>query len=229
MFIVGESMKKIFYILLVIISIFMVNVKADDDIYQCEKEEKQRLKDLASKLEYTYDYRKDENDVINFSITISNMNEDLKILITDNLANGNKEFKYNDTKKSTLSGFSSGQKVNLAINGFVVNWCSGVTIATKQIKLPYYNYNYDEEFCKDNSDFKYCKQLLDTKITQEEYDSALKKYLSSKEKGEEPTKIEDKEESNWNLLIIIGSIVGVLIIIVTVGMIVIKRRRKSAL
>ena len=223
-------MKKILYVIMMVISLFLINVQADEESdFKCEGEERQRLKNLASKLEYTYSFRKNEDDVIDFSITISNLNEDLKIIITDDLARDDKEFKYNDSKVVTKSGFSSGQRVNIAIKGFVVNWCSGETISTKLLKVPYYNYNYDEEFCKDNSDFKYCKELLDTKITQDEYDSAYNKYINKKEKTEEPEKQEESDTGNWNLLIIIGSIVGVLLVIVLVGIIIIRRRRKNAL
>ena len=223
-------MKKILYVIMIVISLFLLNVKADEESsFKCEGEERQRLKNLANKLEYTYSFRKNADGVIDFSITISNLNEDLKIIITDDLARDDKEFKYNDSKTVTKSGFSSGQRVNLAIKGFVVNWCSGETISTKLLKIPYYNYNYDEEFCKDNSDFKYCKELLDTKITQDEYDSAYKQYINKKEKTEEPEKQEDPDTGNWNLLIIIGSIVGVLLIIVLVGIFIIRRRRKNAL
>ena len=73
-------MKKI---VLLILILFSFNVYADT----CDNNELKRLKDLAEKVEFSYDYEI-KNEVLedgsnfpvfNFSITANNLNEDLKV------------------------------------------------------------------------------------------------------------------------------------------------------
>lgn len=221
--IVGERMKRIKYLLLFVLMLFTFNVKAVVD--HCEKEELARLKELAKKVEFDYDYKL-VNEKAVFSISAINLNEDLKVVIIDDYFSLNyKEFKNDGTGKGTLDSFNSGEKVVVTIQGYVPNFCSGKTLLTKTIKLPYYNYYYDAERCNGNEDFKYCKQLISSNITKESFENEFALYLKSKETKEEE---EEKKKDNTLIYIIIGGVCGVLAIGATT-MIIINTKKKNAL
>ncbi len=217
-------MKKIRYLIFVLLVLLSINVKAAN---KCETKEFDRLKELAKKVEFDYDYKMVKERAM-FSITAVNLNSDLRVLIIeDYYADKYKEFKNNDTHTATLDNFYPGDKVVITIKGFVPNWCSGKTVLTKTIKLPYYNYFYDEEKCRGNEDFKYCKVLIDSDISQKTFDTQFKNYLKNKENNNKP---EVKHGiDTFTLLIIIGSIVGALAVIVLVTLYIIKRRKKNSL
>jgi hypothetical protein len=217
-------MKKIRFLVLILLLLLTINVKAASS---CESKELNRLKELAKKLEYDYDYKL-VNDKAVFSINVVNLNEDLRVLIIeDYYAEKYQEFKDNSTHTATIDNFKPGEKVTITVKAFVTNWCSGKTVTTKVIKLPYYNYNYDEEKCKGHEDFKYCKLLVDKELTKEEFDKLFEAYLKKQEV--EPTPIVNPEKTDYTIYYIIGGIVLALIMIVFIIKYIIKRRNKNKL
>ena len=223
-------MKKVKYLLLVILMLLTINVKAANS---CESSELQRLKELAKKVVFDYDYKVNGDDV-EFTINATNLNKELKVLIIENYYAGKyREFKGDET--GTLGGFKSGERVVITIKGYVPNDCSGVTVLTKTVKLPYYNWFYSENRCRGHEDFKYCKRLIDNDISEEVFEREYDKHLDSivekyeKEKAEEQKAEESKEEENKDIFIIIG--VGLLIaaIISMLIAIIVKKRKKNKL
>ena len=217
-------MKKIKYVLLILLVLLTINVKAEE---KCEKNELTRLKELAKKVEFDYDYELVNGQAV-FSINAVNLNEDLKVLIIeDYYSEKYQEFKDSSTHTATLKNFKPGEKVTVTIKAFVTNWCSGKTITTKLVKLPFYNYNYDEAKCKGHEDFKYCKLLIDKDITKEEFDKQYENYLK---KGEDtPKQEEEKTKDNTQLYLIIG---GVVLSTIAIGLSVryiIKTKKKNSL
>ncbi len=211
-------MKRIKYVILIILLLLTMNVKAADD---CDSKEFARLKNLAKKIEFDYEYKL-VNDKAVFSINAVNLNPELRVLIIDDYYNDKyQEFRDNSSHTATLNNFEAGSKVIVTIKGFVPNWCSGKTVLTKTVKLPYYNYFYDEEKCSGHEDFKYCKLLIEKNITQKEFDKQYEDYLKKNEKPTEPGKEETK--INWDLYLLIGG--GVLIIIIIVSYVAIVKRR----
>ena len=216
-------MKRIKYVLLILLVLLTINVKAEEN---CEKSELTRLKELAKKVEFDYDYKLID-DKANFSITAYNLNEDLKVMIIDDYyLDKYRLFDDNSNHKNTINNFESGEKVIITIKAFVPNWCSGETLLTKTIKLPYYNKFYNEEKCLGLEDFKYCKKLIDSDINETQFDEQYNEFLKTKV-VEEEEKIAKK--SNWTLIIIIGSIVVALMILVGITMIIVRKRRRNSL
>ena len=216
-------MKRIKYLLFVILLLLSFNVKAET----CESSEMTRLKELAKKVEFDYDYKIDGEEA-SFSINAVNLNEDLMVLIIKNYYAGDyREFK-GDTK-ATLTGFSEGEKVVITIKAFVPNPCSGNTVTTKTIKLPYYNKYYDEEKCKGNEDFKYCKELIDRNINENEFNKQFELYLKNKEEKQKEEPEKKVEETNNLFIFIIVGIVLIIVISTFLIMSIIKRRRKNRL
>ena len=217
-------MKKVKCLLFVLLLFLTVNVKATSD---CDSKELARLKELAKKVEFDYNYKL-KDDQVEFSINAVNLNSELKVLIIEDYYSGKyKEFKDSSTHAATLTGFKEGERVNVTIKGFVPNWCSGETLTTKSIKLPYYNKYYDEAKCKGNENFKYCKLLVDKKLTEEEYNKQFDAYLKNNNKSQKPTV--NPENDNTKLYLIIGGSVLVVVIITFVVISMIKRKKKNSL
>ena len=218
-------MKKIKYLLLTVLCILAFDVKADEEPV-CKKEEMARLKELAKKVEFDYDYKL-VNDKAVFSITAVNLNDDLEVLIIDDyLSLKYQQFKDSGNGKGTLNNFKSGERVVVTIKGYVANWCSGKTVLTKTVKLPYYNYYYDAEKCKGNEDFKYCKQLIDSNITKESFDNEFALYLKNKESK---SKGEEEEKSDNSILYIIIGVVSGIVAIGAIVMIISNTKKKNSL
>ena len=217
-------MKIVKYILFVVIMLFAFNTQAASN---CDSSEFNRLKELAKKIEFSYDYELVDEKAV-FSITAVNLNEDLKVIIEKDYLNGNyQEFKYDSTHKATIAGFDSGDTATITIKGYVPNLCSGITVLTKNVKLPYYNYNYDEEKCKGNEEFKYCKILVDSNISKKEFDRQFELFLKNKEEEEVTPTAAPKD--NTNIYIIIGA--SVLLVVISSALIssIVKRRRRNRL
>ena len=216
-----KKIKSLIFIFLVLISF---NVKAAND--ECDKDEYARLKELAQKVEFDYEYKLVDN-IAKFNIKALNLNSDLKVLILEDFfLDKYQEFKDNSTHTATIDGFGSGEKVVITIKGYVPNKCSGKTVLTKTVKLPYYNYNYSEEKCRGNEDFKYCKQLVNNDINETTFNREFDAYLKAKE----TTKEEIVPATNsWRLIIIIGSILLALAVLVIMAMLIVKRRKKNSL
>ncbi len=213
-------MKRALFLILIL---FSFNVLADT----CKTDELKELKELANNIAFKTDYElKKANDInyAEYTITAYNLNKRLKTLVVwDYYAGNYQEFKYNDTKEATLGKFIEGEKVKISIYAYTDTDCSGKEVLTKIITMPYYNAYYDEDFCSLNPDFEYCVPLVEKKITKDTYDKALRKYLYI-----DDTKDVKKEEANnkTNSWIILGSIMG-LIIIVLFFIFMNKKRKKS--
>ncbi len=220
-------MKKLIIVFLFIISL-IVNIKADT----CSNTEMTRLKKLAEKVEFTYDYeiQKDENsdgtyEYPKFKITANNLNSELKVLIVNDFYNNDyREFKYNDKKSSTLDNFYEGENVTVTIKAYTANACSSKTVLTKQVKLPYYNYLYDEELCKEYPDFDYCVKLTEKELTLDEYNRAYNDYMSYTEED-----IVEENNTNNMIYIYIGGGVVVLIIIILGTISIINKKKRGSL
>ena len=218
-------MRKIKYIIFVVLVLLSINVVADD---RCETSELTRLKELAKKVEFDYDYKL-VNDAAVFSINAVNLNKELKVMIIeDYYLNKYKEFKDNSTHMAKLENFKPGEKVTVTINAFVPNRCSGKTLLTKTIKLPYYNYYYNEEICSGNEDFKYCKLLVDNSITESEFYNQLNQFKIARDGNVEENN-ESKSGINKELIIIIaGSVLAVIVIAMIINKII-KTKKKNEL
>lgn len=218
-------MNKTKIILFALLLFLCVNVHAEET---CKSSELSRLKELAKKVELDYDYTLN-NGKVDFSINATNLNKELMVLIIKNYyTNDYREF--TGETQGTLTGFKAGEKVTVTIKAFVPNACSGNTVLTKSIKLPYYNHYYSEEKCSGNEDFKYCKILIDKDINESEFNRQYELYIKNKE-ALKPTAIPEapKEEDNMKLYIIIGGAVLALILIIILTVNIIKRREKNRL
>ena len=224
-------MKKILFIFITFLLLLSVNVHADDT---CTKEELARLKELAEKVEINYDYEfkevKQNGEILKypiFSLTATNLNRELKVLIIENyLEQKYKEFKDGDKTTATIKDFKEGDKINITIKAFVPNKCSGKTVGSKTIKIPYYNKYSEEELCSHFPESKYCSEFTEKIVTLNEFNNEMIKYMENQKVEPE---INDEKNDSWSSLVIIATIIGVLIIIIVIATIIVKKRRKNSL
>ena len=189
-------MKKLMYLIFAFLGVLFlkINVYADT----CPKDEMERLKYLANKVEFTYDYEwkilKKVDDVKYFypvfNITANNLNSDLKVMIENDYLSGDyQEFKNNGSNSSTLKGFNYGQQINVTIRAYTDNSCSGQLITTKKVNLPYFNPYRFQEICENHLDNEYCAMFFDKNMSRE----LLLKKLNEMIKNDD---VSNKEEDS---------------------------------
>ncbi len=143
-------MKKIFFVLFVLLFPLIVNAK-------CTSEEMARLKSLASKISLTYGYEESDKNVA-FSVTFRNVHKDLKIVdvITGKQFSSNNEF-----SDFTLSNIhiEGSHKFNILSNS---KNCLNQKIAIRQYVIPYYNAYYKDPLCSGNESKTVCQKWTNT-------------------------------------------------------------------
>ena len=224
-------MKKIKYLILILIFLLSLDVKAIDS---CTMYEMTRLKELADNVEFTYDYEIDEDlDAKNqgledyfwvvYKLKGINLNDDLRIEIDS--INGFANIEFKDSSYNEIN-FFDGDKVVFKIYSRTINLCTDRLLRTVTVNLPYYNKYYFEnkEKCEEYSDFKYCKEFLDYdyKYNNEKIDKLFEEYL--KEKNDDNIKASVKNINYYYVICIISIIVISIIVIV---IIINKKKNKN--
>jgi len=220
---------------------FLILVLGYNVSASCNSDRLNKLIELSKKVEFSYDYIKsngsndEEGDYISvdFTITAYNLNQEIRPLIIYDYYNDDyREFKYNSNRTNSLSGFSSGERVKVTFKAYTDDECSGKTLYSKTINLPYYNSYYDTEECQNNRGFKYCQsELLTSSITHNQFLLELDEYLNSSD-VDDPVDDNNNDENNnvetKNNEIIGMIILGILIILVIVSIVIkIKKIREK--
>lgn len=194
-------------ILCLILLLFAINVKAVDKD-ECDKNELKRLKEIASKLVYTYEFDEEKDK---FSIIVDNITSEIRPLVIyswDLLEYD--EFKPNSSGTAKLTGFKPGSKVKITTKAYVNNACSAKDVATKTVTLPYINPFINTEECKKNPEFRYCiDKLTNVNISKKTFQDEYARYIKEKEKGTPTTVI-----NNTKIYIILAIIVAIPVAIV---------------
>ena len=194
-------------ILCLILLLFAINVKAVDKD-ECDKNELKRLKEIASKLVYTYEFDEEKDK---FSIIVDNITSEIRPLVIyswDLLEYD--EFKPNSSGTAKLTGFKPGSKVKITTKANVNNACSAKDVATKTVTLPYINPFINTEECKKNPEFRYCiDKLTNVNISKKTFQDEYARYIKEKEKGTPTTVI-----NNTKIYIILAIIVAIPVAIV---------------
>ena len=230
-------MRRKIYFLLMLFVILLFNMDANADT--CSSSELARLYNLASHVEFTYDYEwkvyKEKNDKYtypSFYIVANNLNEELKVLIENDYLNGDYiEFKNNGNGMGIIDNLSGGANIVISIRGYSKNDCSGKLIMTKRIKLPILNLFSYEDACIEYTDFKYCNNFLDEKITYDKFASELNNYLKIKNEASisASTIKLDNSSKNTNPVIKIVFAIVILMVIVGISIYIIVKKQKERL
>lgn len=217
-------MKKYFVLLITFIFfITILDVKAVDE---CSTSEMKRLKEIANNVQFKTNYEMDiyeDSEVSSvsliYSIDIFNFSEDLKIFYNTEYADERIELKSNQNK---ITDLSEGDKITFYIYSYTNNLCTDEILKKVSVELPVYNryYYYNKEKCDLHSEFKYCKEFMDTGDKQHfEIDLEFDKYLKE-------DIIDDIIDSNnlvWYIVIPVVSIAIIVIVFLIIKKIMIKR------
>ena len=199
-------MKKIKYLVPILLFCLFINVKAMDE---CTSGEINRLRELADKVEFKIDYKIIEDEEykkmgfddyfqVLYTINVINSDNDLKIYYRD--VNDN-DYELLNLENIQNINFYENQKVQFQIYSYTTNLCTNELLKTITLDFPIYNkYFYlNKEKCLKNPDFKYCQEFFDNEEkTTEEIDKLLNDYLNGKtDLNGEITK------SNFNIYLIL--------------------------
>lgn len=213
------------------LSILQINVKAET----CSNDEFNRLRNLADKVEFTYDYELIESEIDLekypfFTITAINLNKQLKVMIEDNYLLGKyKEFVDNGNGVGSIDNFDAGSKVTVTIRAYVDNDCSGRLLKTVTINIPFLNIQYynNRDVCNEYPGFKYCKPFLDKKIDDYQFFQEFQKYVDELPIEKTNEVIEEKSNNLTIIILVIALIVIITLIILLLCWFIKKKRRES--
>lgn len=178
--------KYIKYIIITLVLILNYSVYAGDN---CAS--KQELEALANKVEYLMDSRiikepgEGEKDVEYAVYDIEFLN------VSDNLAiqygYSKDEYDYVDSSNKILDE-PQGSTLYIQVVASGPKDCAGEVLKSFTIKLLDYNPNSKSEICKENPNFTYCKEFINSKTdlnNEDEFKEKLDDYNDNKKRNSE--------------------------------------------
>lgn len=225
-------MKKIKYLLILLLIISFKNVSAIDN---CTSSEMTRLRELANNVEIKYEPKIDEiasddsstidTILVSYRLVVSNLANDLRLYYKS----GNNEKKLITMEQLQNETFYEGMNIQFQIYSWTNNLCTDELLRTINIKFPSYSrfYYFHKEECNKYPDFKYCKEFLDISSINfdddiDKVEEAYNNYL--KDKG--VIQVNDDIQVN-NYILIVISIAVLLIIIISIVLINKKNKKKK--
>ena len=152
----------------------------------CTKAEINRLNTIAKNVDITYDYYYDENNNVRFTITLTNLHDNIKIYDVFN----NKYIFSNNTKEITMNNFLPGVSYKFNIYGNTSS-CKDEFVLTLYKTTPGYNSYSTDELCKGIEEFELCQKGRTAPITYDKFKELVLKYKKEKE----PNIITDDEDT----------------------------------
>lgn len=178
--------KKIMFIIGIFVTFFCyMNVYAAD---ACESSELSRLRKLAEKVEFDYSYEikeieNDDNLLVRFAeynLNVVNLNSEIQVYVTDTKSNITKMVKASNGNSGSVGTFFDGDTLEIKIQAYTRNACSGKTIITKKIKLPYYNVFSTYNICQNDDFCGICSEFLDHEYSVEEFKKDVDKCYATR-------------------------------------------------
>lgn len=168
--------KKI--ILLLLLILFPISCKA----YACSYNDKAALRKYASAVTTSYNYV-EENDDVKFSVTLTNLRDDLYIIDTTT----GSTYYYNGSPEITLDGYEPGSKLKFEVYT-TRSECFETYLAIKYVNLPFYNKYYKDPLCEGKTN-SLCMKWQKVTLSYDEFTKALKE--KEEEQQEEIIKNEE--------------------------------------
>lgn len=167
-------MKKVAF-MFVLFFVMTTSIKAS-----CDDEEVVRLSKIANNVTTSYRYNEETKT---FELTFTNLTKELVIT---NLSNNQI---YNEDVEFTIKNLKSGSyKFNITSSD---TSCTGETMVTKFISLPYYNEYHDSVYCKGIENYSYCIKWVQEKISEDDLKKKTTEYRESLNKKVKTEVIEE--------------------------------------
>lgn len=212
-------MKKIFlvFILLLLIPITKVNGAS------CSYSELARLKQIASNVNFSYDYV--ENDTsAQFTVTLNNLNDEIYFI------DQSTQRRYNyESDEITISNYIDGQTIRYAFYSTNSN-CQDEPLYIIRVILPYYNSYYKDEVCIGAEDYDLCQKWYGHNLNHDEFVKKVTEYKNSLIDRTDPPNEEEIPNSVSFLQLITDFLIDYyvyIIIVFTLGLIAILAIRKK--
>ena len=173
-------MKKI---ILILFMLFILKINVSALMYGgCEYSEVSRMKKVVTNINYTYNYRINNNTAY-FDVTFTNITNDMYAydsVYKQNFYPQNGELTiYNYTANSTTIKFYSNNPK-----------CREIYLGSKFVKFPIYNKYMNSDICKNMEGFSYCNKWVNKAYTYDEIKKAIDTYNAGNNKPEEkPVKV----------------------------------------
>ena len=226
-------MKKVLYILMVmIVGLSIKNVNAYT-VPACTAKEMDRLRELASNVEFKTEYdietvdKENKELVVNYKIQIVNFDKDLKIHYNNKFGSSSED-EILDNTTTNITGVAPGDTYTFKIYSYTDNLCTDEVLKTVAVTLPKLNeyYYFNKEKCDQNPDFKYCKEFMDVgDLYFEDIDKEFDEYLNPSTNNP----VSKALGGNIPLYLIIGGGVLVVGIVAVVIFLIIKKKKKDDL
>ena len=213
-------MKQIYKLFLIFIALFIFPLFVNAE--SCSKEEKSRINKLINNIDFTYTHTGNNY----FTISIYNIPDELYILSPT----GEKMYP-SDNNQASVDYYLGGNNYTFRLFSINGNKCIDDMNYTKTVYVKKYNVYSKREICKNSkyTDFKYCNEWYQGNITNEKFETELKKYEKNLIEKDEivDDSVEDTNNNifNKNIIIVIGSVV-LLVVVIIMLMIRRKKRRK---
>ena len=138
----------------------------------CPNKEKVEYQERAKNISYSYSYD-DSNNA--FSITFTNVTNGL--YLADYIEESDDLQRYYPTNDEVnINNVKPGYSYRYNVFTSDENPCSGSSIYSIYITLPYYNPYYHDSLCSGIKDYKYCKKFINKSITYEEFKTNVENY-----------------------------------------------------
>lgn len=173
------------YLLIICLCLWLTPVQA----FYCRYEDLSYYKKIASNINVSYDYEVFNNGVT-FTTTITNLQPDYYIVDT---ATG---IRYNYTGEDIqIKGYRSGQTIQYTVYT-TQEFCEDQILSTIRLTLPTYNRYYNDEVCKDASEYSLCSRWSSHGLDYETFVDKVNQYKENKNKGKPPVVPEEEIPDN---------------------------------
>ena len=212
-------MKRLCKIFFIFVSLFTFPLFVNAE--ECSREERNNIYALINNIKFTY--TRTENNY--FTINIYNIPDGLYLV-----APTGSELYPSDNNQASIANYLGGNSYTFKLLSVEHNKCIDDMNYTKTVQVKKYNQYSEKEICHNPkySDFKYCGEWYQGNITDERFETELKKYEKNLE---EKNQIVDDNKDNDNNINIDMIIVGAGILLLGITVIILytirgKRRRK---
>lgn len=198
-------MKKVLFMLFVIVMFFNINIVKADDI--CSDEELARIKAIANNISYNYKFVGTDDNIAGiqtYSVSFSGITND--VYITDT------SYQYKANSDSDIIYIDSGKRNFMVLS----DNCFGKILRTIQLDLPKFNeYSTRIECIEDNSPkIDYCNPWYQGDITDNQFYKTIKEYNINIENSNKTTKDKIMEFIEKKYYIVLSTIIVLFIFIV---------------
>lgn len=234
--------KNICCLLCIILFLFPITVIYADEASDAAYYNQNRLKKIASNINYDYSYH-ESNGQVTFSIRFTNVLSDVYIHDVTH----NKNYYTNKDNTIVISGFGSGKTYEFLIKDN--NYSEDITmiqtywdgekfvdrvlvlgknpippekeISKIYVTLPKYNSYYNDPVCQDFSEYKLCQKWYSHNLSHDEFVREVNQAKSNNEKkpivkAESEDKWTDFFRKHWVLIVCGSSAIVIIVVLLSV-------------